>query len=109
MLMMIVSLLAPSNNAVVSLPTTFRWVPRSEFPSDNYELVLSSPPEYLYYSPSSCDSYVLNSAYGIAFNIYYEWFIQINSPWKNKEIKLPGRVVAIGQPCSFLKAPNFRL
>jgi hypothetical protein len=74
-----VPLLAPSDNAVVSLPTTFRWVPRSEFPSDNYALAINVFPGTWYSNrlPYS-GSYVLNEnpvGWGS-----YEWHIEIFAP-----------------------------
>jgi photosystem II stability/assembly factor-like uncharacterized protein len=81
-----IGLIAPANNAAVSLPHTFQWLPRAATPSDSYEFDLYAPntgSPYFYTDPllGYVGSYTLN-ALPVGFQIgqAYAWEIWVYSP-----------------------------
>ncbi len=87
-----ITLLSPEPEITVTLPTTFRWQPRPQLPSDQYGICIELPR----YPRVGCDQplgyvdqFALAEAFdGIVYNVYYIWTVQVYDPsggvgWSN--------------------------
>ncbi len=80
-----VALIAPADNAAVSLPAEFRWIPRPASPTDSYVWAIFNSSSYWpwYWSPSLgyTGSYTRHSLpSGFNLGTQYTWYVEIHSP-----------------------------